>query len=182
MDWTDHGIVLASRRHGETSAIATLLTRDHGRHAGLVRGGSGKRMRAVLQPGNTVAAHWRARLAEHLGTYTLELERAEAAALLDDPTRLAGLSAACALVETALPVALWLGLGGSLPEWSWLLMPLLAGLLVLTTVNRVRGARRDGRAALAPVKARDFILACSAEAPAAVSLPDALAERVGPPT
>jgi len=103
MDWTDHGIVLASRRHGETSAIATLLTRDHGRHAGLVRGGSGKRMRAVLQPGNTVAAHWRARLAEHLGTYTLELERAEAAALLDDPTRLAGLSAACALVETALP-------------------------------------------------------------------------------
>lgn len=103
MDWTDHGIVLASRRHGETSAIVTLLTRDHGRHAGLVRGGGGKRLSAVLQPGNMVAARWRARLPEHLGTYTLELERAGAAVWLDDPARLAALSAACALVETALP-------------------------------------------------------------------------------
>jgi CDP-diacylglycerol--glycerol-3-phosphate 3-phosphatidyltransferase len=36
-------------------------------------------------------------------------------------------------------LALWLGLGGPLPDWLWLLMPLLAGLLLLTIVNRVRG-------------------------------------------
>lgn len=72
MEWTDDGIVLGVRRHGESSAVAELLTRDHGRHLGLVRGASGARMRPVLQPGNTVRATWRARLDEHLGMYAIE--------------------------------------------------------------------------------------------------------------
>ena len=103
MDWTDQGIVLSARKHGETSAIVSLMTREHGVHAGLVRGGVGKRSRGILQPGNTVQAHWRARLPEHLGAYTCELVHAQAAVLMDHPLRLAGLSAACALVETTLP-------------------------------------------------------------------------------
>jgi len=103
MDWTDDGIVLSVRRHGETSAIVSLLTRDHGRHAGLVRGGAGRRARDVLQPGNRVAASWRARLPEHLGTMTCELTGPVAADFLDDRLRLAGLSAICAMVDSALP-------------------------------------------------------------------------------
>ena len=67
MEWTDEGIVLGVRRHGESSAIVELLTRSHGRHLGLVRGGAGTRMRPLLQPGNSVTAVWRARLDEHLG-------------------------------------------------------------------------------------------------------------------
>src|SRR5258708_8419712 len=61
MEWTDDGIVLGVRRHGESSAIVELLTCGHGRHLGLVRGGSGSRMRPWLQPGNSVRAVWRAR-------------------------------------------------------------------------------------------------------------------------
>src|SRR5258705_3309896 len=61
MEWTDEGIVLGVRRHGESSAIVELLTRGHGRHLGLVRGGAGSRMRPLLQPGNSVRAVWRAR-------------------------------------------------------------------------------------------------------------------------
>ena len=72
MEWTDDGIVLGIRRHGEANAILELMTREHGRHLGLVRGGAGSRMRPVLQPGNLVRAVWRARLDEHLGTYTVE--------------------------------------------------------------------------------------------------------------
>lgn len=103
MEWVDEGIVLSVRKHGETSAIAMLLTRRHGRHAGLVRGGIGKAARGVLQPGNRVEARWRARLAEHLGTLVCEAVHAYAAAVLDDPDRLAALSAACAVAEAALP-------------------------------------------------------------------------------
>ena len=91
MDWTDDGIVLASRRHGDSSAIVQLLTRDHGRHAGLARGGRASTGRGVYQPGNLVSVHWRARLAEHLGSYTGELSRGYAAMLPDDPLRPAGL-------------------------------------------------------------------------------------------
>jgi len=72
MEWTDDGIVLGVRRHGESAAVVELLTREHGRHLGLVRGASGARMRPVLQPGNTVRAVWRARLDEHLGMYAIE--------------------------------------------------------------------------------------------------------------
>lgn len=103
MEWTDEGIILSARKHGETSAIVTLLTRAHGRHAGLVRGGAGKGARGILQPGNRVEARWRARLAEHLGTLTCEMTHAFAAAVLDDADRLAALSAACAVAEAALP-------------------------------------------------------------------------------
>jgi DNA repair protein RecO (recombination protein O) len=81
MEWTDEGIVLGVRRHGESSAIVELLTRSHGRHLGLVRGGAGKRMRPLLQPGNSVSAVWRARLDEHLGYYLIEGTRLRAANL-----------------------------------------------------------------------------------------------------
>ena len=72
MQWTDDGFVLGVKRHGESSAILELMTRAHGRHLGLVRGGAGTRMRPLLQPGNLLRAHWRARLDDHLGTFTVE--------------------------------------------------------------------------------------------------------------
>jgi DNA repair protein RecO (recombination protein O) len=103
MEWHDAGFVLAARRHGEHGAIVELLTRGHGRHAGLVRGGQSPKLRALLQPGNEVAAVWRGRLSEHLGTIVCELVRAHAARILNDPDRLAGLAAAAALVAAALP-------------------------------------------------------------------------------
>jgi DNA repair protein RecO (recombination protein O) len=82
MEWTDDGIILGVRRHGESSAIVELLTRDHGRHLGLVRGGAGSKLRPMLQPGNSVTAIWRARLDEHLGYYLLEGTRLRAATVL----------------------------------------------------------------------------------------------------
>src|SRR5271157_1281738 len=103
MQWHDTGFVLVARRHGESALIVELLTREHGRHAGLVRGGQSPKVRAVLQLGNEIAAVWRGRLAEHLGTVACELVRAHAARFLDDPDRLAGLTAAAALIAAALP-------------------------------------------------------------------------------
>ena len=103
MEWSDEGFVLGARKHGEASAIVQLLTRGHGRHAGLVRGAAGPRARGVYQPGNRVSARWRARLAEHLGTFTCELERSHAAAFLDDALRLSALTSACAIAEATLP-------------------------------------------------------------------------------
>ncbi|HLG45588.1 MAG TPA: DNA repair protein RecO [Reyranella sp.] len=103
MEWTDHGIVLSSRPHGETGLVASLLTRSHGRHAGFVHGGVSRKARPIWQPGNMVEVAWRARLAEQLGNYSGELREPHAARALDDPTELAGLAAACAMAESALP-------------------------------------------------------------------------------
>ena len=84
VDWTDDAIVLAARPHGEGSAVAILLTRGHGRHAGLVRGAFTGRSRGLYQPGNRVTVEWRARLAEHLGNYTCELAHGHAAPPITD--------------------------------------------------------------------------------------------------
>lgn len=103
MEWTDDAIVLAARRLGEGGLVVQLLTAAHGRHAGLARGGGSRRQRPVYQPGNGVRATWRGRLAKHLGTLTAELQTGRAGRWIADPLRLAGLGAACALAEAALP-------------------------------------------------------------------------------
>ncbi len=102
MDWRDTGIVLAVRKHGETSAIVSLLTEEHGRHAGLVHGGQSRHRRGMLQPGNEVRASWRGRLSEHLGSYQLELADSHAARLLSSADPLIAMLSACALVEAGL--------------------------------------------------------------------------------
>lgn len=103
MDWRDTGFVLTARRHGESALIVELLTEAHGRHAGLVRGGQSPKRRALLQPGNLVAASWRGRLPEHLGAFEIELLRPHAAGVIADADRLAALSSAAALIALALP-------------------------------------------------------------------------------
>lgn len=103
MDWQADGYVLAVRRHGESSAIIEVLTREYGRYAGLVRGASGKRLRGLLQPGNLLHLNWRARLSEHLGMFTIEDAGASIAGLLDDPLALCGLSSACAIISMTVP-------------------------------------------------------------------------------
>ena len=103
MEWSDEGIVLSSRPHGEGGMVVSLLTRQHGRHAGFVPGGSSRRGRPVWQPGNMVEVNWRARLVEQLGNYTGELREPNAARAMDDAAHLAGLAAACAVIEQALP-------------------------------------------------------------------------------
>lgn len=97
MEWSDEGIVLSVRPHGETAAVVEILTRRHGRHLGLVHGGRSRKLRPVLQIGNHVDATWKARLAEQLGHVTLDLRRGYAAAAMDDAFALAGLTALCAL-------------------------------------------------------------------------------------
>lgn len=103
MEWSDQGIVLSSRPHGETGLVTTLLTRLHGRHAGFVAGGISRKARPTWQPGNLVEVEWRAKLSEQLGHYAGELREAHAARAMDDATELAGLSAACALIDVSLP-------------------------------------------------------------------------------
>ena len=103
MDWNDEGIVLAARSHGETGLVVSLLTREHGRHSGFVPGGISRRARPIWQSGNLVEVGWRGRLPEQLGNYSGELREPHAARAMDDARELAGLAAACAVIDAALP-------------------------------------------------------------------------------
>jgi DNA repair protein RecO (recombination protein O) len=97
MEWTDEAVILSVKPHGETAAVVEVLTRSHGRHSGLVHGGRSRKSRPVLQMGNHVSAHWKARLSEQLGSMTLELQRGYAAASMDDSAGLTALQSLCSL-------------------------------------------------------------------------------------
>jgi DNA repair protein RecO (recombination protein O) len=99
MDWSDEGIFLSGKPLGEANMIAEVLTFEHGRHLGLVRGGRSRRIRPVLQPGNLIRVTWRARLSEHLGGFNVELMEAHAARVLDDAAALAAIGTLAGLVK-----------------------------------------------------------------------------------
>ena len=103
MEIQSEAICLRARKHGESSAILDTFTRASGRHAGLVRGGAGRRMRPLLQPGNVVELEWRGRLEEHLGYYTLELTEPLAGQFMEDRLSLAALNSVAALLLEMLP-------------------------------------------------------------------------------
>jgi DNA repair protein RecO (recombination protein O) len=99
MDWSDEGIFLSAKPLGEANAVAEIFTLAHGRHLGLVRGGRSRRMRPLLQPGNLLRVTWRARLAEHLGGFNVELIEAHAARVLDDKLALAAVGSLLGLAR-----------------------------------------------------------------------------------
>lgn len=103
VEWQGPAVVLSSRPLGEGGAVVTLLTEDHGRHAGLAKGGSSRAQAPLWQPGNLVEARWVARLADQLGALTGEMIHPTAALAMDDPLALAVLSSACAIADGALP-------------------------------------------------------------------------------
>jgi DNA repair protein RecO (recombination protein O) len=92
LEWRDEGLVIGVKRHGETSAIIEALTKAHGRHLGLVRGGRSARLQSLLQPGNSLGLVWRARLDEHLGSYAIEPLNLRAGRLIASGLALAGVS------------------------------------------------------------------------------------------
>lgn len=103
MDWSAPAYVLSFRAFGERDAVVSVLTEEHGRFAGLVRGGQSQKHRAHWQPGHLVNAAWRARLSEHLGSFTGEAIKNNSANLMHSPLGLATLLSACALVDLTTP-------------------------------------------------------------------------------
>ncbi|MBU6319668.1 MAG: DNA repair protein RecO [Alphaproteobacteria bacterium] len=104
VEWTDRALCLGLRPFGETGAILEVFGRTRGRVRGLVYGGAGRRKRAALQPGNTVAVTWRARMEESLGHFALTEPEAERAARhLSDPCELSALSAVADMLTSCTP-------------------------------------------------------------------------------
>lgn len=104
IDWRDHGVVTSARPFGEDGLLVRVLTRAHGLHAGLARWTTRKRRDGfVLQAGVEADVVWKARLADQLGSWTLEPVRDHAGFWLEDKRRLAAIAAAAALMEAAAP-------------------------------------------------------------------------------
>lgn len=103
MEFEDDAFVLSARPFGEAGAIVELLTASHGKYAAHVAGGASRKMKPFLQAGAQASVRYRARVADQLGSASLEPMGQGPAALFDDPLALAGLAAAAAVAAGALP-------------------------------------------------------------------------------
>lgn len=103
MQWEDSGIILRINKHGENSAILSVLTENHGRHSGMVKGAFSSRLRNSLMTGNQLRLSWNARLSEHLGMFSAELEKPYAAMIMDSPKRLRQMQDILRLIDKTLP-------------------------------------------------------------------------------
>ena len=174
MEWHDEDIILGTRKHGETSAILEVMTRAHGRHLGLVRGGRSRKQQPVLQPGNRVELVWRARLDEHLGTFQAEALELNAARLFDSAVAVYGLQTLAAhlrlLPERDPHASLYETLAVMIDHLD---DPAAAGelvvrfeLLVLEELgfglDLTRNARRPARATILPMSRRNPAARCRA--------------------
>lgn len=103
MQWDDDAIVLGGRRFGEGGLVLSVLTRMHGRQAGLVHGGASRKRRGQFEPGNDVRVSWRGRLEDQLGRFEVaEVSRARASRFLDAPDALAALRTVAAILQDVL--------------------------------------------------------------------------------
>jgi DNA repair protein RecO (recombination protein O) len=190
MEWRDQGVLLAVRQHGESAAIIEVFTAAHGRQAGLVRGGGSRKAAPILQPGAQLDVRWRARLDEHLGTFTVEPIRSRAGVMASREA-LAGLNAVCALLSHSLPereahVALYpatIALLDAMEEGHWTQDYLRWELLLLDELGfgldlsrcAVTGAT-EGLAYVSPRTGRAVTAAAAGElAPRLLPLPACLA-------
>jgi len=103
LDWREDGMLLSVRAHGESSTIATVFTREHGVHSGIIRGGQSRKMAPILQSGAQLDITWRARLADHIGAFTVEPVRSRAATVMGSRMALAGAGAVVGLLQYGLP-------------------------------------------------------------------------------
>ena len=83
--------------------IAEVFTPSQGRHAGVIRGGTSRKLAPILQPGAQLDIAWKARLEDHMGNFAVEPLRSRAAQVMGDRISLAGLNAVTGLLCYALP-------------------------------------------------------------------------------
>ncbi len=103
MQWSDIGVIVGVRSHGESSLILHIFTRGHGLSAGLVRRPRSQKQGSIYELGNVVTATWQARLPEHLGRFTCELEHHTTALFFNDYKRLSCISSVSALIKYGFP-------------------------------------------------------------------------------
>ena len=103
MEWRSVGILLAARKHGETSLIIDTFCPGHGRYLGVVKGGASRKFAPILQVGAQLDLTWKARLQDHLGSFKVELVRARTVHAMSDRILAAGLTSVSTILSRVLP-------------------------------------------------------------------------------
>ena len=103
MKFTDQGYIINLRRHGESSLILTVLTKNHGKVTGYAKNAFTKKNLGVYQLGNLIEISAYARVDDNMLSLKTELISPTAVNFLSDNAKLQALSSLCALSNICMP-------------------------------------------------------------------------------
>ena len=102
IEWSDQGIIVARRTFSERDARVIIFSESQGLCSGILAHAYSKKNQS-LQVGSEVACTWKARLSEHMGSWSLEMMRPFLSGCYNDVKALSALTTALELVRLLLP-------------------------------------------------------------------------------
>ena len=99
MNWIDEGYLISKNNYNETSIIADIFTKEHGKCPGIIFGGTSKKIRNYLQIGNKLHINYNYKNEGKTGYFKVEILKANTPLFFDDKKKLMCISSAMSLVK-----------------------------------------------------------------------------------
>ena len=99
MIWDDTGFLLSKNRYNENSLIAEIFTKNHGKVAGIIFGGTSKKIKNYLQIGNQLYTNYNSKSENRIGYFKIEIQKAYSPIYFEDPKKLNCINSAMHLIK-----------------------------------------------------------------------------------
>ena len=99
MIWDDIGFLLSKNKYNENSIIAEVFTINHGKVAGIIFGGTSKKIKNYLQIGNKIHISYNSKSENRIGYFKIEIQEAISPFYFDDKQKLSCISSAMNLIK-----------------------------------------------------------------------------------
>ena len=99
MNWIDEGFLLNKNRYSENSLIVEIYTKDHGKIAGIIFGGTSKKIKNYLQIGNKLHVNYNSKNENKIGYFKVEILQAYTPLYFDHKQKLSCITSAVNLIK-----------------------------------------------------------------------------------
>ena len=99
MNWIDEGFLINKNRYSENSLIVEIYTKDHGKIAGIIFGGTSKKIKNYLQIGNKLHVNYNSKNENKIGYFKVEILQAYSPLYFDHKQKLSCITSAVNLIK-----------------------------------------------------------------------------------
>tara|TARA_B100000886_G_scaffold333847_1_gene288525 strand:+ start:371 stop:1045 length:675 start_codon:yes stop_codon:yes gene_type:complete len=88
MNWQDKGYLLSKNKYNENSIITELYTENHGKIAGIIFGGTSKKIKNYLLEGNKLHINYNSKSESKIGSLKIEIDEFKTPYFFEDKRKL----------------------------------------------------------------------------------------------
>ncbi len=103
MQWEDEGYLLSKNNFDENSSIIEVFTLNHGKHSGIVYGGSSRKFKKILQIGNKISLNMKSKSENKMGYFSIELIKPISPFFFEDKKKTTSILSASSILKLLLP-------------------------------------------------------------------------------